>query len=1111
MTGFVLLRAGAHRLLLAAALLAVLLTTCVLSALTAFSGQVGDAALRESLRGPAATTAALVLSADVPPDRREAARAAVERGARATFPGLPVTLGALERSGPYALPAGARRGDAASGAGTADEPDLTHLAALDRGRIALASGTWPGPAPAGAPVPVALPEHTARLLGLRPGTELKLTDRLAGTPLTVRITGLYRPRDTSDPYWQLDPLAGRGVREMVFTTYGPLLADPSVLASGRVAEGTTGWVATADFDRLTTEGIAPLREAAAAAPDALREDPVFRGTLSATTGLPEVLERTERALLVARSTLLMVAVQLVLLAGYALLLVARLLSTERAGETALLRARGAARGRIASLAAVEAALLALPAVALAPLLAGPLASLFVPDALDGSAGVRFPTAPGAAVWLVAAATAACCAAAVVAPALAAAGDTVRLRRARISALPAPVRTGADLGLLVIAGVAYWQLDRQTADGGGALGTGPGGTLGIDPLLVAAPALALLAGTVLTLRLLPPAARLAERRAASGRGLTTALAGWQFSRRPLRGTAPVLLLILACAMGMLAVGQGASWDRSQRDQADFRTGAPVRVLGPAPVDGPAGGGHYAAVPGVTSAAPAHRATAELSGGRKADLLVLDTARTPGHLLLRDDVAGGSAGAALRPLAPTTAPAAPLTLPPGTRSLHVDLRITDARGVAGRTRPPTAPAPALVLVLTDRHGLSYRAEAGDVPADGRTHRATVTLGGPDGRTAPAEPLTLTGLRLTGAAGPGPGGEHRLAVERLLTTGATSDPRPLTAGGPLTWRGASVLTSFGEESTPLGLTPASSPAAPLTAAYPVALAPGGDPRYAVRLDLAPGPAPERIPALATDAFLRASGTRPGQSLDLSTEGRTLRVTVVRTTRALPTTGTGTAVRGGTDTDGGALLLDLRAVNAALTAQGQSPFDASEWWLDTAPGRTAAVATALRAEPGAETGRVLVRDETAAALLKDPLGAGPRAALLAVAAAAAALAAVGFAVSAAGSLRERSAETAVLRAIGAPRRSLARMIAAEQGLLVGIGLLTGTLLGALLARAVVPLVTLTAEAAQPVPTVLVELPVGQVLALLAGIGAVPLLITAAVALRRTDPAVSLRHQGDS
>ncbi|NEC11661.1 ABC transporter permease, partial [Streptomyces sp. SID8014] len=143
------------------------------------------------------------------------------------------------------------------------------------------------------------------------------------------------------------------------------------------------------------------------------------------------------------------------------------------------------------------------------------------------------------------------------------------------------------------------------------------------------------------------------------------------------------------------------------------------------------------------------------------------------------------------------------------------------------------------------------------------------------------------------------------------------------------------------------------------------------------------------------------------------------------------------------------------------------------------------------------------------DPLGAGPQAALLAVAVVAAALAAVGFAVSAAGSLRERGAELSVLRALGAPRRQLARLIAIEQAVLIGVALLVGPLLGAVLARAVVPLVVLTGEAARPLPDVLVELPAGQVAVLLAGVVAVPLLIVAALALRRGDPTVTLRHEG--
>jgi len=238
------------------------------------------------------------------------------------------------------------------------------------------------------------------------------------------------------------------------------------------------------------------------------------------------------------------------------------------------------------------------------------------------------------------------------------------------------------------------------------------------------------------------------------------------------------------------------------------------------------------------------------------------------------------------------------------------------------------------------------------------------------------------------------------------------------------------------------------------------------------------------------------------------------VAAVRALPTTGPGAQdataddSRGG-EADGGALLVDLRTVNRYLDARYGESVTPTEWWLDPAPGRADQVAAALRARPDLEPGQVVVRDELADRLRDDPFGAGPQAAFAAAAIVAAALAAVGFAVGTVGSLRERAAEFAVLRALGAPRRRLARMIAAEQGVLVGLALLAGAGLGTLLTRAVIPLIVLTSRATHPVPAVLVQLPLSQVVLLLTAVAAAPLLITAALALRRVDTAVSLRFQG--
>ncbi|MEU6393160.1 FtsX-like permease family protein [Streptomyces sp. NPDC046939] len=1101
--GFVLLRVRAHRLLLTAAVLAVLLTTSVLAMLSAFSAAIGDASLRHSLRTRDAATTALVVRADVPAEGRPAAVAALDEGARRTFDGLPVHRASFLTSGPYGLPHAPR----------GKQPDLTRFAAIERAEVRITEGRMPR-APHGSVIEAALPSVAARQLRLEPGDRLPLTDRLGGPKVTVVLTGTYRPARPQSPYWTLDELGGRGVRKLSYTTYGPLLADASVLTGGKVSDGKSAWLVSADFRTVTTGRIGALRDAARAGTRELLHSKALAGTTAVGTGLPDVLDRAERALLVARSTLLIVALQMVLLAGYALLLVARLLSAERAGETWTLRARGGSRARITGLAAAEALLLALPAALLAPLLAGPLTRLVASQGALSRIGLRLDEAgTGGSVWLVGAAVAVGCALAVTVPALTAQAP----ERGRARALPAPLRAGADVGLLVVAGVAYWQLDRRT-DGPGALSADRGGALGIDPLLVVAPALALLAGTVLTLRLLPPVARLAERRAASGRGLPAALAGWQFSRRPMRGAGPVLLLVLAVAMGVLAIGQGASWDRSQEDQADFRSGAPVRVLATEPgMDQTA---RYAGTPGVRDAAPGYRLPVPLADGRTATVLALDTAHLRDDLLLRGDLTDSTPRQVVAAVGTGCATAPGIRLPEDTAHARFALRATNLSGT-GSIGP--GEITTVSATLQDRYGLTYRLPVGDLPVDGRLHRLGLDLG------PAAGPLSVTGLDFDTDERVGKGTRHRVALEGLSTAAPGGRARAVGLEGTrwttsMLERGTPEAGAEGAPAPPK-LDP-NRPGHPAALVYGTGFVPpalvrwGAPPSVNVRLDIA-RPEVEEVAAVATDRYLDSSHTRTGQRVDVDLGGATVRVRIVAGVRALPTTGpeagaaaTDTATDmdtadGGTK-DGGALLLDLRALNAALADSGGDPVAPNEWWLSTVPGGTGKAAASLRARPDTDPAQVVVRAEIGEQLRDDPLGAGPQSALVAAALVAALLAAVGFAVNTAGSLRERGAEFAILGALGASRRKLARLVAAEQGILVALALLVGAALGTFLTRAVVPLIVLTGEATRPVPDVLVRLPLDQVALLLAGVACVPVLITAGLALRRPPrAAATLRVQG--
>ncbi|WP_030911732.1 FtsX-like permease family protein [Streptomyces sp. NRRL F-5126] len=1109
MTRFLFLRVRAHRLLLAAALLAVVLTTAVLATLTAFAGAIGDAGLRHALSSDDSASASLVITAQTPDAGRPALDAAARRAASRTYDGLPVRMRALDASGPYGLPRGlqppaARKGD----------PDLTQLAALDRSRVRLVKGSWPAKGQATdarGVAEVAVPQVAAERLKLKPGPAvLTLADRLNGGHLKIRVTGVYRPADTTDPYWQLDQLRGRGVRTDSFTTYGPLVADPALLESGKVSRGDVSWLATADFSHFTAGRIGALRATSARAKHFLAAEPVFKGSVLSRTSLPDLLDSAHRALLVARSTLLIVALQLVLLAGYALLLVARLLATDRTEETRLLLARGGSRGRIAALSALEALLLAVPAAVVAPLLAGPLTRMLGGQGALAGLGLRLDDRPTGSVWLAGGAAALACALAVALPALTARGYG---RPGRAASLPGPVRAGADLGLLVIAGVAYWQLDRQTS-GSGALSAGGSGGLSIDPLLVVAPALALLAGTVLTLRLLPPVARLAERRAARGRGLPAALAGWQLSRRPLRGAGPVLLLVLAVAMGVLAIGQGASWDASQSDQAGFEAGAPVRVVGSrTPVFGQ--GGAFAAIPGVRGLAPAVRDTMSLSGSREATVLALDTGDAAPGIGMRDDLAGGDAAREVAALHPADVRATGLPVPDGTTRLDLAIRLT------ADPAPSSADDAALGFVtLEDRYGVRYPMQLDQIHADGATHTLGVDLAGaagaPDGE--PAGPLRITGFEFDTPASPAHAQRYELTIASVTAHTPHGD-RPVSLPSPH-W-GTSVTTSGAD----LSAQPNASPAkvtgvrgdthTPLSLTYDASSYHGqpygpqalDDIRVTTPAQAAPLPA-----ALVTDSFASATGAKKGSVIRVPLGNDTLSVRVAGTVRQIPTTGPSAAVDGQgvpAATDSGAVLLDLRAVDRAFAVKDAQTPAPTEWWFYPAPGKAGQVAAALRERTDIDPGQILVRTEISGRLHRDPLGAGPQAALLAAAIAAAALAAVGFAVGTVAALRERSREFAVLRALGAPRRQLARLLAAEHSLLLGIGLAVGVVLGVVLTRAVVPLIVLTGKATQPVPAVHILLPAGEVVLLLAGVAVAPAVIVAALALHRTDPASSLRAQG--
>ncbi|WP_037733007.1 FtsX-like permease family protein [Streptomyces megasporus] len=1108
MSSFLVRRMWAHRLLVAAALFTVTLTSCALTALSVYGDAVADAGLRRVLQERSAARTLLEAEADV--DTADPARsdALVRRVARDAYDGLPVRVASSTRSGPYQLPDDGRQETDGTGETGGGDARLTLLATLDASRVSLASGTRPGPVGEADAVPVAVPEEAARALDLRPGDRMTLADRRRGTPLRIRVTGVYRPADRNDPYWRLDPLAGRGVRTVDFTTYGPLLVDPSAFTDGRVAPAVVSWQARADFSTVTADRADRLRESVNRAVKRLGDDPAAGG-IRADTELPALLDETERSLRASRSTLLMGMVELAVLAGCATVLVAGALYESRAGENALLRARGGTGRRLVALTAGEALLLAVPAAVVAALAAGPLVALTAEHGALAEAGVRVSRTADGRTWAVACAVALGCAAVLTAPSLRRHGSYVRERAARIRrpALGATVRAGADVALLAVAAVAYARLARH-ADGDGALAAG-GGLFGVDPFLVVAPACCLLAGAVPAVRLLPVVVWAFRWAVDRTRGLVLAGAHWQLSRRPGRAAGPLLLGVLAVATATFAAGQGASWDRSQQDQADHAVGADLRITeSSTPAFGQ--GGAYDEVAGIASATPVVRERVTLSSNRTATLLAMDADRAPDVMRPRRD--------------PTDRPDDPyatlrsetrrdsgIALPSDAQRLRVTVRLRAADG----GKDVEGPRENLGAVVEDRYGVPRTFALGELPADGEPHVLELdfaTAAGPAG--APAGPLRLT--RLTaGHALPDSPVELRLTVTDLRAVTEDGETTEVTVPEDAAWRARAEVDDPDFRASPeRGLVDVHT-SDPAVARDGAVL----DVRYGSGAQPPPGPGGEhhraelalyaadtsraRPAAVATDAFLEARGARVGDTATIEVRGTPVEIRVTGAVRTLPTTSPRDE-----GTEGGALLMDLGTLQDALWDRFVPGPQPGEWWLAVEPGEVEAVAAALRDRP--DDVSLLVRDESARELASDPLGAGPRSALSAVALAAAVLAAAGFAVVTVGALRERAVDFAVLRALGAPRSRIAAAVAVEQGFLAVAAVGLGAAAGSALTHLIVPLTVVTARASRPEPEVGVVFPDGLATVLAAVVVAVPAVVAAVVAARRERPTDVLRKVED-
>jgi hypothetical protein len=1011
-----------------------------------------------------------------------------------------------QQLGPVAPVSLAARSSSLAPVGLPSDEAATHLTLLGgyvnlEQHAQLTAGSWP--VAGRTPVEATLSVAAANALRLKIGDQLGLLDASvpgASQPLlTVIVTGTWTT-NPDDPFWLGDPLDIDGIVDQGSLAYrGPFMVAPEdLLTRGLIKSLTLTWRAGLALNEIVPADVAGLEASLPGIAPSITAALPARQPVTVTNALAPVLASVQQSLSVAQGGVSLLILQFIVLAAFAVILVAALLAERRRRENRILESRGATRTEIVLVSAAEAILITLPAVILGPPLAALAIHLLASAGPLARAGVEIPVTITGPAITAASVSGIVAAAILIAPSLPIGGRlaTLRLAVGREGSHVSAQRFGIDLALLVVAALALWQLRLY---GSPVIDTG-GGELGVDPLLVAGPAIGLAACSLLATRALPRLARLAERIVVNRPNLVTQLGAHDLARRPLRSIRSTLLVMLAAGLTTFALVYDATWFQSQADQAAYQSVADIRVVTPAfaKVPGAFLGPSYRALPGVTGASPAIRTTLDMGGTiRSADVLGIDAAQVASQA----DLPGGSKGplatslsglAAGRPDIPALAlPGQPLRLQVTLDSALSAVALDGFGLPAGEIVPAPQGIEVYALVIDGDGGIWRFESTNKVAFSGSGETLDIPLQ-PGASTEPspaivgqlAQPVRLEALEVViQPPNTGTNTTGTVDIRGVQASGDVSGDSwtavPFDAGQPnWSW----LRTDF------LGQNPYNPPAGQPNR---IAIDPT-DPIQSFLLDSSPTflvsaapPAALTVDALASTGLLAATGQAIGDTIDGSVFGNPVHIQIVGQARSVPPL----------DATKPFLVVDAPTLSQVEYFGSGATLPVSEWWLSVAPGGSAAVVRQLAAPPFSAT-TIVSREALQQTLQGDPVALGVVGALLLGAISALFFAALGFLVSASASIESRADEFGLLQALGLADRQLLRWLAAEQALLLTVGVAVGMALGIGIGGIVLPAVNFTPTGAAPVPPAVLVVP-WSILAAMA-LGSVGLLLATLIVARR-------------
>ncbi len=924
-------------------------------------------------------------------------------------------------------------------------------------------------------------------LGLAVGDRIELT-RSSAAPIVVTLVGLFEPADRADERWFDQPVLRDGLTiNGSFTEVGPFVVAPDDFAA---IDGTANvrWRVIVDPASVTTADLDQLRRGASRVEAAIG-DALEVASLDVTTQLPSLAAATDTAIGATGAVIAAILLQLVGVALYGVGLSASVLVSSRAVETSMLRSRGASPEQLGAMAAAEAVLIAMPAVALGPWLGARVVELSERWGPVAVTGLDLQPAISRSAVIGSVAVGVLVVAVVTWPAVRSARGFARAQaeRARPEGPLFLQRTGLDIAVIALALLGLWRLR-----GSAAATSDLAGRLGTDPVLVLAPTLGVIAASLVTLRLIALVAAVSERYTASQGALSLALAGWELARRPGRTARTSVLIVLSVTVGAFAAVHGASWERSQLDQADAAVSADAVIVPDGRPTATVSAAYlpsaYAQIDGIEAATPVDRPTATWSATiGSVPVVATDVRALDDVLRIRGDLAGGD-------VAPLHAPGdlGAIELGAPSSDMVIEYRLTADPSEARGDIEVTA-------TLLDGHGALVRVPAERIPMDAVSGEVAVAL---TSTAVPGYDLALAGpLRLIELEVAAPSVQvDPFAEERPAHAVFDLELGPVRVGDrvvPLDTEWAVIPAALPNEIEPPEVTQ------PTGSGLRLRLDTGLTEQTSADLVVRAGTAPAgqgegfRLPAFVTPALLEASAATVGDVVTVRVGGSSVAVSIDGVIPVVPFA---------TDQPL-AMLVDWETYNVDRWSRARRIETADEWAVVADADAIAEIRATVSGEPFGSTGFV-DRRQRARDIARAPVAVGLSGSLGLAIVASLVVAAIGLVLTAVVGARERRPAFAVLRALGTRAAELRRWLLLETLPLVGVSAAAGAVAGIALARLGLPSLAVSAEGQRAVPSPLLVIPwstLAVIIAIAAAAG-MALPIATARLLRRHRTADELR-----